>query len=243
MRQVKYDSCSRTLVRHLLQLFWFWLELFSSGSLLLSQLGELVQTDPSLSAVFRRNKCEHTIVDFYNCLVVLFQHGESSRDFTDHHKFFFNCLLDLCNWCQLKVLKPLLVNDTPFIPVPPWIPFPLFYEVVEILESLVPKDFELLQFLFKLTIWLRVQSLRLIYEIFHHSDLDTVTDHIVIESPLTQEVSSVDRLSDLFLHSFDLFAALFGCLIGFDFLIYFSRKCLLLEVEHFSFECVLIPEF
>ena len=175
--------------------------------------------------------------------MVLLQHGEPSRDFTNHHKFFFNCMLYLCNWCQLKVLKLLLVNDTPFIPVPPWIPFPLFYEFVEILESLVPNDFELLQFLFKLTIWLRMQSLGLINEIFHHSDLNTVTDHIVIESPLTQKVSSVDRLADLFLHGFNLFVALFGCLIGFDFLINFSWKFLLLEVEHFSFESVLVLEF
>ena len=64
MRQVKYNSSSRALVRHLLQLFWFWLELFSSGSLLQSQLCKLVETDPSLSAVFRRNEWEHTIVDF-----------------------------------------------------------------------------------------------------------------------------------------------------------------------------------
>jgi hypothetical protein len=53
----------------------------------------------------------------------------------------------------------------------------------------------------------------------------------------------VDRLADLFLHSFDLFVALFGCLIGFDFLINFNRKFLLLEVEHFSFESVLVLEF
>ena len=64
MRQVKYNSGSRTLVHHLLQLCWFRLKLFSSGSLLLSKLSKLVQTDPSLSSVFRRNKREHTIVDF-----------------------------------------------------------------------------------------------------------------------------------------------------------------------------------
>jgi hypothetical protein len=53
-----------------------------------------------------------------------------------------------------------------------------------------------------------------VYEILHHSDFDAVADYIVVEAPLTQEVSPVYRLTDLFLHCFDLLVDLFGCQVS-----------------------------
>ena len=84
--------------------------------------------------------------------------------------------------------------------------------------------------------------MRLVNQVLHHSDFDSVADHIVIEAPLAQEVSSINLQSDLLLHRLYLLLSLLGLLVGFYFFVCVKSDFSFFESEDFGLERVFISE-
>lgn len=73
---------------------------------------------------------------------------------------------------------------------------PLLHEILQIVKGLVPDLLHFFEFKIKLNVRLRVQPLRLINEVLHHSDFNLVRDDVAIEAPLAELISLLDSTFD-----------------------------------------------